>query len=142
MEGIKEQQSQIEQQKDAIEDMQAMMDECCNQNLNKMGGNGNGNEKQPIDITLLPPKTSELGGANPNPFGTEVNIPFFISAEVGTALVECRDIFGRVLKSQEITDKGYNSFAVQTGSLPNGTYLYSLIIDRQVIDTKKMVKSN
>jgi hypothetical protein len=129
-----------------VEILEETVGECCNQNLNKMGGNGGGGEgigETPrIDVTLLPPKASELGEAKPNPFGTEVAIPFFISEEVGTAVVEFRDIFGRTLKAVEIQDKGYGELAVQAASLPNGTYLYTLVIDGQVIDTKKMLKSN
>lgn len=137
----------MKEQQQLIEDMQAEMDQCCNQAMNKKGESGNngrddGQAHEPIDVTLEPPASSELGDAKPNPFPQQVEIPFFIAEDAASAVIEFRDIFGRTLKAIEIQDKGYGSLAVQAASMPNGTYLYSLVVNGELMDTKKMLKTN
>jgi hypothetical protein len=42
------------------------------------------------------------------------------------------------MQTISISNFGYSSTAVQTGNLSGDTYLYSLIVDDQLIDTKKL----
>lgn len=48
---------------------------------------------------------------------------------------------GMVLKLP-IGTKGQNEIYVDTYKLPNGIYIYSLVIDGRLIDTKRMVIAN
>ena len=44
-----------------------------------------------------------------------------------------------ILKKIEIHQKGESSVVINGSQLTAGMYLYALIIDNQVIDTKKMI---
>ena len=48
---------------------------------------------------------------------------------------------GKLIKTVDLTEKGKGVLNVFSNDLTNGTYLYSLIIDGQTIETKKMVKT-
>ncbi len=52
------------------------------------------------------------------------------------------DINGVQLKSIPVTDRGNSSVTISGGELRPGTYFCTLIIDSQVIDTKKMILTN
>jgi hypothetical protein len=46
---------------------------------------------------------------------------------------------GKVVETIKLARKaGHGSLKVSLGNLANGTYLYSLVIDGKVIDTKRM----
>lgn len=47
---------------------------------------------------------------------------------------------GKIIRTVDITTKGKGQMNVFASDLSNGLYVYSLIIDGKVIDTKKMVK--
>jgi hypothetical protein len=46
---------------------------------------------------------------------------------------------GKELKLFGLTDKTEGSVSIRAGDLQSGMYLYALIIDGKVFDTKKMV---
>ena len=50
------------------------------------------------------------------------------------------DYSGKVLRIVDIKEKGPGQLHVFAPNLSNGTYIYSLIIDGKVVETKKMVK--
>jgi hypothetical protein len=51
------------------------------------------------------------------------------------------DVSGHVLKTYSIAQSGFGKQIIYGNELTSGVYQYSLLIDKKIIDTKKMVLS-
>lgn len=74
----------------------------------------------------------------PNPFDQSTNISYTLPAKFVSAQIIITDQSGKVLKQINISTIGKGMLNVQAGSLAAGTYNYSLAVDGNLIDTKKM----
>jgi len=75
----------------------------------------------------------------PNPFNEQTEIQYYLSTNVSTAHLHITDLTGKTLQSFDLTTKGIGKVMLNGGQLPAGTYVYTLVIDGVVIDTKQMV---
>ena len=75
---------------------------------------------------------------NPNPFKEQTTIRFSLADDVQDASICIFDMTGKILKKQPISS-GDSSVSVNGWELGEGMFLYSLIVNGQVIDTKRMV---
>ncbi len=94
---------------------------------------------------LETPKTIELLPNYPNPFD-DTTIISFKARQVDQgkkAVVRVTDLKGNVLKDLTAeVQSGLNEVEYHHGYGMSGTYLYSLIVDGELIDTKRMVFAN
>ena len=77
---------------------------------------------------------------NPNPFKEQTTIRFLLADDVQDASICIFDMTGKMLKKLPISS-GDSSVSINGWELGEGMFLYSLIINGQVIDTKRMVIS-
>lgn len=77
---------------------------------------------------------------SPNPFQNQTVIHFKLSEEARDASICIFDMQGKMLKKLPVTN-GEESVIVDSSEFGNGLYLYSLIVNGQEVDTKKMVIS-
>jgi hypothetical protein len=75
----------------------------------------------------------------PNPFNTETTIGFYLPNSIITASIYVYDMNGSQLKSYSINERGKGNITIQGSELNAGMYLYALIADNKVIDTKRMI---
>lgn len=75
----------------------------------------------------------------PNPFSQDTRIEYIIPLETREAKLYIYDANGLQLEFYPITEFGKNSLTISGGHLPAGIYLYSLIADDKIIDTKRMI---
>lgn len=75
----------------------------------------------------------------PNPFREATLITYAVPEGAGNAELQITDMSGRVIKRADITTRGEGTFTLRANSLPAGTYAYSLIVDGELVETKKMV---
>ena len=75
----------------------------------------------------------------PNPFGRETTIEYRIGKMEHTACIMIYDLNGRQLMKYPVGGNG--KITVSSEQLQPGMYLYSLIVDGQEADTKKMIVS-
>ncbi len=75
----------------------------------------------------------------PNPFTITTNIEMLIPSEASTALFCIYDMSGKQVKQIAINERGKIILNVTSEGLNAGMYLYSLIIDGKVIDTRRMI---
>jgi len=78
----------------------------------------------------------------PNPFNQNTTIGYYIPANVSKAVLYVYNLQGVQIKSIPIYDRGNGSVVVSGNSLAAGMYIYSLITDGNVIDTKRMILTN
>jgi trimeric autotransporter adhesin len=103
-----------------------------------IGGNNN-----PSTDIVLSGNSAILYQNMPNPFGDGTIIKYFVPENSNSASIIFYDEFGTEIKNVELPNKGVTAeLNLSTLNLASGMYAYSLIVNGNVIDTKKMIKSN
>jgi hypothetical protein len=77
----------------------------------------------------------------PNPFGVNTEISLFLPKSAVNAMIVFHDDFGKVMKEVVVEQRGMNKINLDGRDLSSGIYTYSLMIDGDIIDTKKMMKA-
>lgn len=75
----------------------------------------------------------------PNPFSDETKISYFIDESSINADIYLYDLQGKQLKRLEIKNKGNGSFTVNSFDLDAGIYLYTLIVDGEEVESKRLI---
>lgn len=78
----------------------------------------------------------------PNPFTESTVIRYFIPEGIGSSRIDVRNTENKVVGSFPVNMVGYGNVTISAGTLAAGTYYYSLVINNQVFETKKMVIVN
>jgi hypothetical protein len=148
IEGIKEQQIQIEtlqaivySQEQEIVLIHTSIDDYCLNNDSQSKLKSSAID----DYTKSMAETSEsaiLFNNVPNPFSTNTEISFSIPENSSSARLIIHDMQGIELKSFEINQKGIGSIILSSSELSAGMYLYTLLVDKNIIDTKRMLLTN
>jgi hypothetical protein len=106
------------------------------------GSQGQNNTETTLQVELANNSQPILYQNEPNPFGENTVIRYFIPADItGNVYIVFYDMYGKELKKAEITTKGFGNINATTENLAAGIYSYSLVINENVIDTKKMVRA-
>ena len=75
----------------------------------------------------------------PNPFNTSTTIGFYLPATITNASIYVYDMNGVQLKTFPIAERGKGNVTIQGSEFSAGMYLYAMIVDGKVIDTKRMI---
>ena len=86
------------------------------------------------------PNVNRLYQNSPNPFKEQTLIRFALADDATDAAVCIFDMTGKQLRRFPVTP-GMDSITINGGDLGAGMFLYSLIVDGQEIDTKRMIFS-
>ncbi|GAB1450626.1 hypothetical protein MASR2M47_06820 [Draconibacterium sp.] len=128
VEAMKEQQAQIE---GLINDLAA----CCETSL-KSGAITGFNDLEPSG------NQAKLYQNNPNPFSTQTNIRFEIPETAQNAQLQVCNMTGTLLKTITISQRGAGIELINANEFVAGMYLYSLVCDGKIVDTKQMLLTN
>lgn len=149
-EAIKEQQTQIEtlqsivhsQEQDLIE-IKKKYEECC---TTKEKENNKSNLKSAVVDNSTDVENNEnlantaiLFDNSPNPFTVNTKIQFFIPKESLSARLIVHDLQGIEIKTIQIYETGNSSITINGSELKPGMYLYTLLVNNEIIDTKRML---
>lgn len=132
----------------------SLISDCCNNNGNgNDNGNGHGNlstsesgdyKSMPItnttSVELKNRNTIVLDQNTPNPFKEQTTIEYYLPDNVQRAQIIFLEQSGKLVKTVDLTEKGKGVLNVFANDLTSGLYTYSLIVDGQTIETKKMIK--
>ncbi len=119
----------------SIQELKQELDEMKGQNNTRMTRSESGHEQEmPSAFT----NDNILYQNTPNPFKEQTIIRFKLASDVQDASICFFDMNGRLLKKMPISS-GMDSVSIGGYELGEGMFLYSLIINGQEIDTKKMV---
>ncbi len=75
----------------------------------------------------------------PNPFTEFSEVRYFVPENISGAQLEIRDIKGELVKTYPLEVTGYGKVNIGDNLFQTGTYIYSLSIDGNVIDSKVMI---
>ena len=147
------QQQQIHHQDSLIQVLTNNLKSCCSNNSSTTsarsagGGNNSGNATptptaNQLNVDLSDVDYLVLNQNVPNPYSEQTTITYNIPEKYGYAQLVFKTIDGKIIKTVDITKKGKGQINVFASDLSNGLYMYTLIVDGNVIDSKKMVKQN
>ncbi len=83
--------------------------------------------------------TSLLYQNTPNPFSKTTIIGYYIDNMTRDAYLAIYDMTGKELTKYLILKEGKGSTNINAEQFANGVYMYSLIVDGNTVDTKKMI---
>jgi len=75
----------------------------------------------------------------PNPFNNNTLINYSVPTDVTNAVVNIFDAKGQLIHSERIAQAGEGQIQIKAGTIAAGTYSYSLVINGNIVDTKRMV---
>jgi len=119
----------------SIQELKQELDDVKGQSKDKITRSGSFYDK---DGNLASSNESILYQNSPNPFKEKTIIRFKLANDVQDASICFFDMNGRLLKKLPISS-GMDSVSIGGYELGEGMFLYSLIVNGQEIDTKKMV---
>jgi len=124
--------SEIRDQKLVNEQLQNELDELRSMMEQIMGNQPQ--EEAPVILNQAP----ALEQNQPNPTNGMTRVGYFLpSGKSGELIITAMD--GKELQRITLSQNGEGQIDLQTRNLPAGTYNYSLVVDGQIIDTKRMV---
>jgi len=125
VEAMKEQQAQIENLKNELAD-------CCKDNLKS--GSINGTDGSNTNVT-----EAKLYQNTPNPFSIQTTIRFEIPETIQSAQMHICNMTGTLLKTITVNQTGSGNIIINANEFVAGMYLYSLVCDGKIVDTKQML---
>ena len=133
--------------KNEINQLMAAINNCCKNNHNNraMQSDSIGSQDKSVakqtDVQLSNKNIVVLDQNVPNPFAEETTINYNLPDDFTRAQIIFMDQSGKLIKAVELTEKGRGTLNVFAQDLSNGIYTYSLIVDGQTMETKKMMKA-
>lgn len=91
------------------------------------------------DVANIDAVVTALYQNTPNPFTESTLIRCDVADDVVKADLYIYSMNGEQIAEYAVTERGETSITIDGGSLNAGMYLYALIADGQVIDTKRMI---
>jgi len=140
LEAIKEQQTQIENlqfmvSKQATEMILLHEQLTFYQNSHDYSFNKNMSESENSKQNI----EGKLFQNTPNPFNTSTTILFEIPENSTSASLIIHDMQGAEIKSYPIINKGIGNIIIQGSELQAGMYMYTLLANSIIVDSKKMI---
>jgi len=120
--------------KETVSELKRIVSNCC--------GGGPKGDLNILDIPENPQPSQEkpiLYQNNPNPFSSNTEITCNLPETTKHAVIYIYNLQGAELKSYTLTQIGLNSITVYASELSAGMYLYTLVADNEIIDTKRMI---
>ncbi len=135
---IKEQQEMINERDRKIEDLEARLDK-----IEAMLTNNGTTPGSVTNITLEGANGSYLKQNAPNPFSVNTSIEYSLPKNFTTAYIQISNVQGAVMRKVDLPKaEGVGALNIKARELAPGDYVYTLVVDGKIIDTKKMVLIN
>lgn len=93
-------------------------------------------KSQDVEVEIT---TAKLHQNVPNPFNEETVISYIVPTNAQNAVIYLYNMSGVQLNKYDINTLGESSITISANELYAGIYIYSLIVDGKLIDTKQMI---
>lgn len=134
---IEEQEKENRKQQQKIKELQAEVTELKDLVNRLLVAQGGGTSIESFELD--PGPAARLSQNYPNPFHQDTTIDYFIPGSVRSARLELHTVDGRLLATFPIQQTGKGRVNIKASTYPAGTYLYSLVLDGEEMETKRMV---
>ena len=139
---IQEQEVQLQEQAETIADQEARLTELellvdqLLENGPAKAPSSKGETSSKNDVTGM----AELYQNNPNPFSESTIIRYVLPNEIKSAEMILHSTSGQMQHSYKLPlQSGLGQLTIEAGSLSPGMYTYSLLVNGQLVSTKRMV---
>ena len=75
----------------------------------------------------------------PNPASDATTIPYFLANGIENAAITVADYSGKMVKSFTLHQTGFGQVNLETMDLPAGTYVFSLVVENEIVTSHKMI---
>lgn len=136
--GMQEQQKTIEQQTLINSDLQNQLNDQkqqINSLTQKLAGTTG------INTTGYSGTEFQMGQNEPNPFSHETVVKYTLPQTVGSAYMAVYDLTGKQITTFPLTQKGSSFISISSEKLSAGIYIYSIVADGKIMDSKRMIVS-
>ena len=89
------------------------------------------------DVLLKGGDRPVIGQNYPNPYLNETVIEYYLPKSIHSAEIQFNDVSGKLIKMVRV-QTGKGQINVKAQDLPQGNYTYSLVVNGEIVDTKKM----
>lgn len=125
---VQEQQHIIEKQVEKIKHMEQQIEDLKKTSLSTG-----------ISQINIDPAGISMEQNEPNPFSHETLVKYNIPQTVNNAYMAVYDLSGKQITTFPITEKGSSSITITSEKLAAGIYIYSIVADGKIVDSKRMV---
>ncbi len=136
VDAIQEQQEIIDAQKEEITTLREEMAEMKEMMQTLLNGQNTDINRQNIQ---LDGQGAYLEQNQPNPFNDNTLIRYHVPIDAINAVVNIFDAKGQLIHSERVAQMGVGEIQIKAGTIAAGAYSYSLVVDGNVVDTKRMV---
>jgi len=137
IEALKEQQTIIDAQSLKIKELESKIEN---------GENKNSKQKSMEVISGIEQSENTINAFLyqniPNPFNTETEIKYYVPLGSENVKLYIFNLQGKLLKTETINTTGQGSLKIKASELKAGIYIYTLLINGQEVDTKRMILTN
>ncbi|MCW3070863.1 MAG: hypothetical protein JWO44_753 [Bacteroidetes bacterium] len=134
--------SVVKAQNEKINALQNQLESCCTMSQQSSPGANAGNATNNLNGNGISDEASKTSPAlyqnAPNPFSQQTSIGYFIPV-AQSASIMIFDLNGKFMLERGINSFGKGAVIVNGNDLNAGMYVYSLIVDGKIIDTKRMI---
>lgn len=135
---FQEQQREIATLQSALQELSISFNECCRMR-SYLNGDDNTDDSDSKSGQLTPPNQPILYQNSPNPFNQTSTIEYHIPNNASSASIYIFTLNGVLMQSLPIMSFGHGQITINASALTAGMYIYSLTIDGQIVDTKRMI---
>lgn len=141
---VKEQQTQLDEKENQIQELsnevselKSMVKELISRlavNQDNLSGEADHEEFVILTLGEIPYMKQNV----PNPYSFETTVDYYIPESTNSAEVQFYDSQGRLISTHTLNQRGHGKLNLKAEQLPAGTYIYSLVIDGKVVNSRKM----
>jgi trimeric autotransporter adhesin len=138
---IEGQQQRIDSLLNVTKNLSDMVVNCCTVGSLKTSGDINSSTEESIKMSgnIDPVSSAKLYQNNPNPFNAQTKIRYHIPQTAQNASIMIFDLQGKLVKTISAGNLGDGEIIINGYELSAGMFVYSLIVDGRIIDTKNMI---
>lgn len=130
----------INEQQQTIDMLNAQLADCCKGgNADESASSGTKSCKPNDNQTVADGDMAKLFQNTPNPFSLATTIQYHVPTSVSNAMIYIFNLNGLLVRSIPIDAFGDGSITIDGSTLAAGMYVYSLVVDGVVSDSKRMI---
>ena len=124
-----EQSIRIQELENEVAELKALVGQLLGDQTSSKGAQGS------LDVNVEMPRLDQNA---PNPFDQITRISYFVPAKAGVASIQVVNLTGQVMGEYD-AQIGNGQLEIPVGSMTDGIYFYSLIVDGEKVATRRMV---
>ncbi len=118
---------------EAVKEQQIQIEELKSNSFKSTSSPGNTTQNSSSD------NNNVLFQNHPNPFNTKTTIQYSVSSVSDNTKIHIFNMQGTLIKTYKVLNKGTGQITINASELKAGMYMYSLIVNGKLIDTKRMI---